>query len=71
MDATFHFLVDSGFPTTTRTHSASTPPCTLYNVSMVHEMIGTAFSKMKIPCKVSETYYGVPVVEHTDDNATM
>ena len=43
----------------------------MYNVSMVHEMIGTAFSKMKIPCKVSETYYGVPVVEHTDDNATM
>ena len=43
----------------------------LYDVDMVFDMFQTIFDKMKIPCKLSETYYGVPIIEETEDNATM
>ena len=43
----------------------------LYNVDMVRNVFSTIFEKMKIPCKLSETYYGVPIIEETEGNATM
>ena len=42
----------------------------LYDVDMVDKTFQTFFDKMKIPCKASETYYGVPIIEHAE-NATM
>ena len=42
----------------------------LYDVDMVFNKFQTIFDKMKIPCKASETYYGVPIIEHAE-NATM
>ena len=42
----------------------------LYDDNMVFNKFETLFDKMKIPCKASETYYGIPIIEYVE-NATM
>ena len=42
----------------------------LYNVDRVYNETKILMDKMKSPCKASETYYGVPFIEHAE-NATM
>ena len=42
----------------------------LYDVDMVFNVVHDIFDKMKIPCKASETYYGVPIIEN-NRSATM
>ena len=51
-----------------------TPLCintSVYNNDLISAITKSVFEERKTPCKASETYYGVPVVEYTDDNATM
>ena len=43
----------------------------VYNNDLISAMTKSVLEERKTPCKASETYYGVPVVEYTDDNATM
>ena len=42
----------------------------LYDDNMIDNTFQTLFDKMKIPCKASENFYGVPIVENVE-NATM
>ena len=42
----------------------------LYDVEMVMNTFQNFFDKMKIPCKASETYFGIPVIEY-EGNSTM
>ena len=42
----------------------------LYDFDMIFDMMKTIQNKMKAPCKASETYFGVPTIEHVE-NATM
>ena len=49
------------------------PLCTntsLYNFDLIYDMMKTISNNMKAPCKASETYYGVPTIEHAE-NASM
>ena len=42
----------------------------LYDVDKVFNVVRDIFDKMKIPCKASETYFGIPVIEY-EGNSTM